>query len=196
MSRPPQQPGIPVPVLLEAYGLGRFPMCHEDGELYWHDPDPRAVFPLDKILPNPRLQRVIRSGRFTVTRDTAFKEVVRACAHREETWIDPRIIASFDALHAAGHAHSIETWSDGRLVGGIYGMALRGAFFGESMFSRVSNAGKVAFYGLARHLNERGYVLFDSQYINPFTAQLGAVEIPKRSFRVHLAKALALDIKF
>lgn len=171
-------------------------MCHDDGELYWHDPDPRAVFPLAQIRPNQRLQRVIRSGRFRITCDTAFAEVIRGCADREETWIDARIIASFQALHKAGHAHSIEVWRGEELVGGIYGLALRGAFFGESMFSRESNAGKVAFYELARHLNERGYVLFDSQYINDFTKQLGAVEIPKRLFRVHLAEAMALDIKF
>ncbi len=181
---------------MDAYSSGRFPMCHEDGELYWHDPDPRAVFPLAAIRPNDRLQRLIRSGRFTVTRDTAFQAVIRACADRDETWIDVRIIASFQALYNAGHAHSIEVWRADELVGGIYGLALRGAFFGESMFSRESNAGKVAFYELARHLNERGYVLFDSQYINPFTAQLGAVEIPKRLFRVHLAEAMALDIQF
>lgn len=196
MSRPQQPLGIPVPVLLDAYGMGRFPMCHEDGELYWHDPDPRAVFPLEKIGPNQRMLRLLRSGRFTVTSDTAFAAVIRGCAQREETWIDPRIVASFDALHAAGHAHSIETWDDGQLVGGIYGLALGGVFFGESMFSHQSNAGKVAFHELVRRLKENGSLLFDSQYINPFTAQLGAIEIPRKIFRSRLAEALALDVYF
>lgn len=196
MSRPTPPTHIPVDVLIDAYSSGRFPMCHDDGELYWHDPDPRAVFPLAQIRPNERLQRVIRSDRFTITCDAAFTEVIRGCADREETWIDARIMASFQALHTAGYAHSIEVWRGEELVGGIYGLALQGAFFGESMFSRESNAGKVAFYELARRLTERGYVLFDSQYINPFTAQLGAVEIPKRLFRVHLAEAMALDMKF
>ena len=195
MSRLPKL-GIPVPVLVEAYGLGRFPMCHEDGELYWHDPDPRAIFPLEKTGPNQRMQRLMRSGRFSMSSDTAFGDVIRACARREETWIDPRIIASFEALHAAGHAHSIEVWSGGRLVGGIYGLALGGAFFGESMFSQESNAGKVAFHELARRLQERGFSMFDSQYINPFTAQLGAIEIPRREFRSRLDDALALDVYF
>ena len=171
-------------------------MCHEDGELYWHDPDPRAIFPLEKTGPNPRMQRLMRSGRFSMSSDTAFGDVIRACARREETWIDPRIIASFEALHAAGHAHSIEVWSGGRLVGGIYGLALGGAFFGESMFSQESNAGKVAFHELARRLQERGFSMFDSQYINPFTAQLGAIEIPRREFRSRLDDALALDVYF
>lgn len=195
MSRRPKL-GIPVPVLVEAYSLGRFPMCYEDGELYWHDPDPRAIFPLEKIAPNLRLQRVIRSGRFSMTSDTAFGEVIRACAQREETWIDPRIIASFEALHAAGHAHSIEARSDGVLVGGIYGLALGGAFFGESMFSKESNAGKVAFHELVRRLKGHGFTMFDSQYINPFTARLGAVEITRREFRSRLSDALALDVHF
>ena len=187
---------IPVPVLLEAYGEGRFPMCHDDGELYWHDPDPRAVFPLDHLVPNARLERVIRNGRFRTTVDAAFPAVIAACADRSETWIDPHIQATYIAMHGAGHAHSVETWVGEELVGGIYGVSLKGAFFGESMFSRQSNASKVAFHALVRHLKECGHVLFDTQYLNDFTRQLGAVEIPRHTFREQLQQALALPVHF
>lgn len=187
---------IPPEILVKAYRKGLFPMCHEDGELYWHDPDPRAVFTLDTLEPDRRTARIIRSGRFTITRDKAFAEVIAACAEREDTWIDERIKASYVALHRAGHAHSMEAWQDQELVGGIYGVAVGGAFFGESMFTRASNAGKVAFHALVAHLRERGFVLFDSQYINDFTAQLGAVEHPRERFRQDLKAALRLPVTF
>lgn len=187
---------IPPEILVKAYRKGLFPMCHEDGELYWHDPDPRAVFTLDTLEPDRRTARIIRSGRFTITRDKAFAEVIAACAEREDTWIDERIKASYVALHQAGHAHSMEAWQDQELVGGIYGVAVGGAFFGESMFTRASNAGKVAFHALVAHLRERGFVLFDSQYINDFTAQLGAVEHPRERFRQDLKAALRLRVTF
>jgi leucyl/phenylalanyl-tRNA--protein transferase len=187
---------IPPEILVKAYRKGLFPMCHEDGELYWHDPDPRAVFTLDTLEPDRRTARIIRSGRFTITRDKAFAEVIAACAEREDTWIDERIKASYVALHRAGHAHSMEAWQDQELVGGIYGVAVGGAFFGESMFTRASNAGKVAFHALVAHLRERGFVLFDSQYINDFTAQLGAVEHPRERFRQDLKAALRLRVTF
>lgn len=194
MSRSPFT--IPIDQLLAAYSKGHFPMCHEDGQLYWHDPDPRAVFPLDRIRPNARAQRTFRASGFSITRDRCFEAVMRACANREETWIDERIIASFVALHKAGHAHSVECWVGEELAGGIYGVSLCGAFFGESMFSYRANAGKAAFFALAAHLQQRGHVLFDSQYINPFTAQLGAVEISRALFRDRLQAALALDVRF
>ena len=187
---------IPPEILVKAYRKGLFPMCHEDGELYWHDPDPRAVFTLDTLEPDRSTARIIRSGRFTITRDKAFAEVIAACADREGTWIDERIKASYVALHRAGHAHSMEAWQDKELVGGIYGVAVGGAFFGESMFTRASNAGKVAFHALVAHLRERGFVLFDSQYINDFTAQLGAVEHPRERFKQDLKAALRLPVTF
>jgi leucyl/phenylalanyl-tRNA--protein transferase len=187
---------IPPEILVKAYRKGLFPMCHEDGELYWHDPDPRAVFTLDTLEPDRRTARIIRSGRFTITRDKAFAEVIAACAEREDTWIDERIKASYVALHRAGHAHSMEAWQGQELVGGIYGVAVGGAFFGESMFTRASNAGKVAFHALVAHLRERGFVLFDSQYINDFTAQLGAVEHPRERFKQDLKAALRLPVTF
>lgn len=189
-------PTIPVDVLLDAYAEGRFPMCHEDGALYWHDPDPRAIIPLDNVVPDTRLQRLMRSGRFELSRDRAFDAVIQGCAQREETWIDDRLIASYKDLHEAGHAHSVEVWENGILVGGIYGVALAGAFFGESMFNRVSNAGKLAFHGLVEHLREQDFILFDTQYINDFTAHLGAHEVRRSTFRSKLAQALLLPTKF
>lgn len=187
---------IPVNELLALYASGRFPMAHEDGQIHAHEPDPRAVFPLDRLVPDARLRRLVRSGRFSMTMDKAFPAVINACADRPDTWIDPCIMTSYVDLHHAGHAHSVETWECGRLVGGIYGVALGGAFFGESMFSRVSNAGKVAFHTLVEHLQERGFQLFDTQYINPFTRQLGAVEIPKARFLLALRHALASPVRF
>jgi leucyl/phenylalanyl-tRNA--protein transferase len=181
---------IPCEVLLEAYAQGVFPMCHDDGMLYWHDPDPRAVFRIGLIRPNARLRRYLARSGFVLTEDHAFEAVVRACADRGSSWIDERIIRSYVALHRAGHAHSVETWKDGRLVGGIYGVALGAAFFGESLFTREANAGKAAFHHLAERLEHKGYRLFDSQYINDFTRQLGAVEISAGSFKRSLHIAL------
>jgi leucyl/phenylalanyl-tRNA--protein transferase len=182
--------------LVLAYSEGRFPMCHDDGELYWHDPDPRAVFPLAALKVNARAQRAFRQAGFTHTRDQAFEQVIQGCARREETWIDERIIASFVALHHAGFAHSVETWAQGQLVGGIYGVSLRGAFFGESMYSAVPHAGKAAFFALVAHIRSQGHVLFDTQYINDFTKQLGAVEVPRSVFRSQLDEALRSDARF
>ena len=187
---------VPVEVMLEAYQQGFFLMAHEDGELYWHDPDPRAIIPLEAVTMNARMARMMRSPRFQVTKDKAFRKVVEACAERPSTWIDDRIIASYTDLHLAGHAHSVEVWNAGDLVGGIYGVAIGGAFFGESMFNRVPNAGKVAFHRLVEHLRTRGYDLFDTQYINAFTAGLGAVELPREAFRRSLSRALTRPVAF
>jgi leucyl/phenylalanyl-tRNA--protein transferase len=186
----PLVPTIPVDALVEAYGQGRFPMCHEDGALYWHDPDPRAVFPLETIRPNVRMEHHMRSPRFRITVDKAFGQVIRACADRPDTWLDERLIASYVALHEAGFAHSVEVWERGTLVGGIYGVSLGGAYFAESMFNRVSNAGKIAFHALVQKLREAGYMLLDTQYINDFTASLGAQEVPRAEFLRSLARAL------
>jgi leucyl/phenylalanyl-tRNA--protein transferase len=185
-------PVIPVEVLLDSYALGRFPMCHEDGDLYWHDPDPRAVFHLTELRVDAVTSRQVRSGRYRCTLDRAFEDVIRACAGRPETWLDERIVLSYVALHAAGHAHSVECWDGDRLAGGIYGVSIGSAFFGESMFGR-QNAGRAAFHHLAYLLQRSGYVLFDTQYINPFTAGLGAREVPRSLFRRSLAEALAVD---
>lgn len=187
---------IPEDELLYAYREGHFPMAHDDGELYWHDPDPRAIFHLHALEPDMRTARMMRSGRFQVTMDRAFVEVIEHCADRPDSWIDTRIKLSYGMLHISGHAHSVETWDDGRLVGGIYGVAIGGAFFGESMFTRVNNAGKVAFHSLVEHLRQKGFTLFDTQYINAFTKQLGAVEVPRTAYRAMLREAVDASVVF
>ena len=183
-------------LLLRAYRRGWFPMAHEDGELYWHDPDPRAIFPLAELKPNARLQRAIRSAGFRITLDVRFEAVMRACAEREETWITAEMIAVYTELHRRGQAHSAEVWQGEALVGGLYGVSVGSAFFGESMFSRVPNASKAAFHHLAEHLRQKGFTLFDSQYINDHTASLGAIEVPREIFRTMLAQAVHHDADF
>jgi leucyl/phenylalanyl-tRNA---protein transferase len=177
-------------MLLRAYRQGAFPMAHDDGELHWHDPDPRAVFPLERLRPNARLRSFIRAHGYTCTIDARFEQVMRACADRESTWITDDMVSAYTALHASGKARSVEVWQDGRLVGGIYGVAIGAAFFGESMFSHADNASKAAFHHLAAHLRERGFIMFDSQYINDHTRSLGAVELPRAEFRSLLALAV------
>jgi leucyl/phenylalanyl-tRNA---protein transferase len=183
-------------LLIAAYARGFFPMAHDDGLLYWHDPDPRAVFPLDAVRPNARLSTFIRAQGYRCTVDHRFEAVMRACADRESTWITEEMILAYTELHRAGYAHSVETWKDGELIGGIYGLSLGGAFFGESMFSRATNASKVAFHHLAEHLRQQGFTLFDSQYINDHTRSLGAVEIPRSQFGAMLAEALSVNTHF
>jgi len=165
-------------------------MVHDDGELYWHDPDPRAVFPLDHVRPNARLRSYIRSHGYRCTIDHGFEQVIRACADRESTWLNEEMITAYTELHVHRKAHSVETWQDARLVGGIYGVAVGAVFFGESMFSLADNASKAAFHHLTVHLREQGFLLFDTQYINDHTRSLGAIEMPRQAFRSLLALAV------
>ena len=189
-------PPLTADLLLRAYQRGWFPMAHEDGELYWHDPDPRAIFPLEDLKPNARLQRTLRKAGFHCTYDQRFEEVMRSCGDRQETWITEEMIAAYVDLHRQGHAHSVEVWRGDILAGGLYGVALGGAFFGESMYSRVPNASKAALHHLAEHLRQRGFTLFDSQYINDHTASLGAIEVPREIFRTMLVDILAHHADF
>lgn len=175
--------------LLRAYAAGYFPMVHSDGEIYWHNPANRAVFNLDDIKPDRVTARLLRSGRWRFTCDAAFEQVIRSCADRQETWIDGRIIHFYCALHQSGYAHSVEAWSGDELVGGIYGVSLGRAFFGESMFGR-DNAGKAVFHVLVEQLRKQAFTLFDTQYVNPFTERLGAVEIPRAEYKRRLRLAL------
>lgn len=197
----PDPPVLSAELLLRAYEQGWFPMRHEDGEHYWHDPDPRAIFPLAKLRPDRTTRRLLRTGRFHCTTNAAFEEVIRSSADpalpgREGSWISEEMITAYTALHQAGRAASVEVRETGELVGGIYGVHLGGAFFGESMFSRVSGASRIAFHHLIAHLQARGFVLFDTQYINPHTALLGAIEIPRGLFKERLATALSLRTRF
>jgi leucyl/phenylalanyl-tRNA--protein transferase len=182
-------------ILLQAYAAGIFPMAEsaDDPELFWVDPTRRGILPLDAFHVPRRLKRVLRRGLFTVRVDTAFEAVIRGCAAsdtRPSTWINEEIVRLYAALFARGAAHSVECWHDGELVGGLYGVSLGAAFFGESMFSRVSEASKVALVHLVARLRIGGYRLLDTQFLTPHLAQFGGIEITRARYRRLLAEAL------
>jgi leucyl/phenylalanyl-tRNA---protein transferase len=181
-----------------AYRHGIFPMADErSGEVLWFRPDPRAVIPLDGFHVSRSLARTLRRGRFEVRVDTAFAPVMRGCADRPEgSWISERFVEVYGALHRSGKAHSVEAWRDRRLVGGVYGLALGGAFMAESMFHRETDASKVALAALVGRLSERGFTVLDVQYMTPHLESLGAVEITRREYERRLEWALALDRTF
>jgi leucyl/phenylalanyl-tRNA--protein transferase len=184
-------------LLIEGYLHGVFPMGMEDGEIGWFSPDPRAIIPLDDSFHVPHgLDRVLKRDRFQVRVDTAFEAVMRACAGREETWITEEIIRSYCELHRRGFAHSVEAWREDLLAGGLYGVAIGGAFFGESMFHRETDASKVALHGLVQRLRERGYTLLDTQWLTPHLRQFGAREIPRRQYLRQLAEATRAGCSF
>jgi leucyl/phenylalanyl-tRNA--protein transferase len=185
-------------VLVRAYREGIFPMALEDGHIGWFSPDPRGIIPLESFHVPARLARVIRQGRFEVAIDRAFDEVMRACAARPDdgTWISDEILEAYGALHRLGIAHSVETWRDGRLLGGLYGVHLGGAFFGESMFHRTTDASKVALAALVDRLARHGFALLDIQWVTPHLEQFGAMEIPRPAYLGRLAAALRLDCSF
>jgi leucyl/phenylalanyl-tRNA--protein transferase len=184
-------------LLIEGYLQGVFPMGMEDGEIGWFSPDPRAIIPLDDAFHVPHgLQRTLARGTFEVRIDQSFEAVMRACAARKETWITDEIIESYCELHQRGVAHSVETWHEGKLAGGLYGVAIGGAFFGESMFHHETDASKVALHGLVQRLRERGFALLDTQWITAHLKQFGAVEIPRREYLQRLAEATRLTSTF
>jgi len=190
---------IPADALLSAYASGWFPMAVAPGEIRWYSPDPRGVIPLDTFHVPSRLSRSLRSRPFEIRVDTSFAAVIAACADRPDgdgNWIDGEIIESYIALHQRGHAHSVEAWRDGVLVGGLYGVALKGAFFGESMFHRVTDASKAALVALVERLHARRYSLLDTQWVTEHLLQFGAIEIPRRRYLRLLDKALARDVSF
>lgn len=186
-------------LLLGAYAQGLFPMAErrDSAELYWVSPEKRGVLPLDTFHVPHRLARTVRSGKFTVTSDRAFADVMRACAApapgREESWINDEILHLYTALFAGGHAHSVECWQDGELVGGLYGVQLGAAFFGESMFSRARDASKVALVHLVEALKRGGFRLLDTQFLTSHLASFGAVEVPRARYLELLAEALRHD---
>lgn len=183
-------------LLLEAYAGGLFPMSMENGQLGWFSPDPRAIIPIKEFHVPRGLRKVLGKGRFEVKVDTAFEEVMRGCASRETTWISDLIHRSYARLYEMGHAHSIESWQDGALVGGLYGVSIGGAFFGESMFSRVPDASKVALEALVRRLDERGFTLLDTQWVTDHLKQFGTHEIPRHDYLERLAGAVRLRCSF
>ena len=193
---------IPSDLLVSAYSSGWFPMGVGGGEIRWYSPDPRGIIPLDGFHLPARLARLARGGKFRIEIDRDFGGVMRACAETERegdeqgTWIDDQIIESYAALHAEGLAHSIETWQGDRLVGGLYGVALGGAFFGESMFHHVTDASKVALVALVERLRASDFQLLDVQWVTPHLEQFGAIEIPRRKYLKLLQESLTVDRRF
>ncbi|MHB1219024.1 MAG: leucyl/phenylalanyl-tRNA--protein transferase [Alphaproteobacteria bacterium] len=189
-------------LLLQAYAVGLFPMAEtrDDDSLYWIDPKERGVLPLDGVHVSKSLRKTLRKGVFDVRIDTDFAQVLEQCRrqadNRPESWINDQIAELYNALHAMGCAHSVECWRGGALVGGLYGVSLGGAFFGESMFTRVRDASKVALVHLCARLKQGGYVLLDCQFITEHLKRFGAMEIPRAEYRERLAKALKVEGRF
>jgi leucyl/phenylalanyl-tRNA--protein transferase len=183
--------------LLKAYCSGYFPMADDvSAEIRWYSPDPRAIFELDGLRVPRSLSLTMKKKPFELLVNTQFEDVMRACAARKETWISEEIIQSYVELHRLGFAHSVECWKDQELVGGLYGVAIRGAFFGESMFSRMRDASKVALVHLVNHLNARGFDLLDTQFVTPHLARFGAKEISREEYLRRLKKALKKECTF
>ena len=189
---------IPINTLLGAYRTGFFPMA-VGGRVGWFSPDQRGILPLDAVHVSRRLARLVRGGGFEISVNRAFGEVIRACAARPGdagNWIDDEIIKSYTALHEAGFAHSVETWHENTLAGGLYGVSLKGAFFGESMFHQVTDASKIALVGLVERLRSNRYQLLDIQWKTPHLASFGAIEVPRRRYLVLLADAMEVECEF
>jgi len=185
--------------LLTAYASGWFPMAVGEGEIRWYSPDPRGIIPLDTFHVPSRLARSLRKAGFEIRVNSNFRGVITACATREDAdgnWIDEQIIESYCELHATGSAHSVETWQNDIMVGGLYGVSLRGAFFGESMFHNVTDASKAALVALVDKLRGGGYLLLDTQWVTEHLLQFGAVEIPRRRYLQMLEDALKVQGRF
>ena len=182
--------------LLNAYCEGIFPMGEDDGSLRWYRPRMRGILPIAEFHLPRRFERWFRTHPFEVRWNTAFGDVMRGCADREETWITPEILDLYEELHRMGHAHSAEVWREGRLVGGVYGVSIGAAFFGESMFSRETHASKVALTCLQRRLHERGYLMHDTQWTTPHLAMFGGHEIPCEEYLGRLDRAIQMPVTF
>lgn len=202
MSRPGAPYAITPHLLLRAYSIGLFPMAEsaEDDQLFWVDPEKRAIFPLETFIVSRSLAKTVRSDRFEVTVDRDFDAIIDACAapapDREKTWINAEIRSLYRELFDMGFAHTVECRRDGRLVGGLYGVALRGAFFGESMFHRERDASKVALTHLVARLRAGGFQLLDTQFMTSHLATLGAIEISREAYHRLLEEALVVHADF
>jgi leucyl/phenylalanyl-tRNA---protein transferase len=183
-------------LLLEAYRLGVFPMAMENGEIRWFSPEPRTILPLDDFHVPHGLKRERRAQSIEIRINTRFADVIRGCAARADTWINDEIIESYTRLHELGSAHSVEAWSANELVGGLYGVTIGGAFFGESMFHRTSGASKIALWALVERLRERRFTLLDTQWLTPHLEQFGAREISRQLYLHLLNEAVDLPRKF
>lgn len=185
-------------LMLTGYAQGIFPMAEsrDSAALHWIDPQRRGIFPLENFHISRSLMGSIRHENYTIRTNSAFAEVVRRCAARPETWINVPLFDLYDQIHAMGHAHSLEVWQEGVLIGGVFGITLGAAFFGESMFSARTDASKIALAYLVDRLRQGGFRLFDTQFLTPHLASLGAIEIPRSDYRKRLAAALPLDADF
>ena len=188
-------------ILIAAYCQGLFPMADDDGAIHWYDPHPRAIIPLDVFHVSRRLARRVRGGEFEIRVDTSFRAVMRACAEprpsQAGTWISGDLVDAYVELHRLGFAHSVEAWRAGELVGGLYGVAIRGLFAGESMFSRATDASKVALVHLVERLRRGGFALLDTQFVvGGHMLQFGTIEIPRGEYKRRLALALQLEATF
>ena len=189
-------------LLLRAYTSGLFPMgeTRGDSDIVWVDPEWRGIIPLDGFRIPRRLRRTVRNAGFAIRVDTAFGRVMQACAaprrDRRETWINNDILRAYAELHRAGYAHSVESWRGDTLVGGLYGVAIAGAFFGESMFTRETDASKVALVHLVARLDHAGYRLLDTQFLTDHLARFGAIEVPRQEYRLLLHRALSVEAGF
>jgi len=186
------RPGI----MLELYSRGAFPMADETGEINWYSPEIRTIIPLDNYNVPRSLRKFMEKKDFEYRYSERQLEVIRNCANREETWISAELIEAYKRLIDLGYLHSVEVYSGGELVGGLYGIAIRGAFFGESMFSKVTQASKSALVKLIERLNSRGFVLLDVQYQTPHLEMFGSVEIPFTDFAALLSEAYKKDVRF
>ncbi|MCI0706897.1 MAG: leucyl/phenylalanyl-tRNA--protein transferase [Ignavibacteriae bacterium] len=196
-SRSKQSRVIDPEFLLLAYCNGYFPMAEpETGEIGWFSPDPRAIFELEEFHVPRSLRLTIKKNIFEVRINARFEEVMRACGKREETWISEDIVQTYIQLHQSGFAHSVESWKNGKLAGGLYGVAIGGAFFGESMFSRERDASKVALVQLVERMKSRGFTLLDTQWTTPHLKMFGAREIPRTEYVERLKQAIELECKF
>ena len=183
-------------LLLQGYRLGVFPMAMENGAIEWFSPDPRAILPLEDFHVPHALRGLLRKKIFETKIDTAFSDVIEACAKREDTWINREIIESYIQLHKLGYARSVEAWTDGKLAGGLYGVAIGGAFFGESMFHRVTDASKIALVALVEYLRVSKFALLDTQWLTPHLQRFGAIEISREHYLRLLGRAVELPRKF
>lgn len=175
-------------------------MADNDGQIYWYDPDPRAILPINYFHVSRTLRKVVRQGQFEIHFNRNFSDVIRYCAApapgREETWINSEIINNYIKLHELGFAHSVETWKEGELVGGLYGVAINGFFAGESMFSKIHDASKVALVYLVNHLRKKGFILLDVQFMTDHLKKFGAIEISRAQYRRQLALAIRTPANF
>jgi leucyl/phenylalanyl-tRNA---protein transferase len=185
-------------LLLSAYCQGVFPMAQDDGQIYWYDPDPRAILPLDGFHVSRSLARTVKQRPFTIRANTDFEGVMRACAmlKRKRTWISEEMIVAYTRLHEMGFAHSVEAWRNGRLAGGLYGVTIGGLFAGESMFHRERDASKVTLVHLVDTLQQGGFRLLDIQFMTDHLAQFGAVTIPRPVYKARLLRALQVSAHF